>query len=98
MRTLVKQIAVLAVVTSLLGGCFTMNHVVGEGAKTGVTKTERQWYALWGLVPINTVDSNAMAGSAKEYTIKTEYTPLDFVINIFTSLVTIESMTVEVTK
>ena len=98
MHRFIRQIAVLAVTTVLLGGCFTMNHVVGEGAKTGVTKTDRQWYALWGLVPINTVDTKAMAGSATQYTIKTEYTPLDFVINIFTSFVTIESMTVEVTK
>ena len=94
----IKTLLLAGVILSTFAGCFTMNHVVGSGAQTGVTQTERQWYALWGLVPINSVDSKTMAGGASNYTVKTEYTPLDFVINIFTSIVTIESMTVEVKK
>jgi hypothetical protein len=39
-----------------------------------------------------------MAGSAKNYTIKTEQSVLDVVINLFTSIVTVNSRTVTVTK
>jgi Bor protein len=98
MRKVFSLVAVLVLSISLMSGCFTMNHIVGEGSKTGTTQTARQWYALWGLVPINSVDSKAMAGGATDYSIKTQYTPLDFIINFFTSIVTVESMTVEVTK
>ena len=98
MTKAIKLLLLTGVLLSTFAGCFTMNHVVGSGAQTGVVQTERQWYALWGLVPINTVDSKAMAGGASNYTVKTEYTPLDFIINIFTSIVSIESMTVEVRK
>jgi hypothetical protein len=91
-------LVLLAISISLFAGCFTMNHVVGDGSQSGSAKLERQWYVLWGLVPINNVDTKAMADGATNYTIKTEYTPLDFVINIFTSIVSVNSMTVEVKK
>ena len=91
-------IVILALVVSSFSGCFTMNHVVGKGSQTGAVQQDRQWYILWGLVPLNKIDTHTMAGGASDYTIKTEYTPLDFLINIVTSLVTIESMTVEVRK
>lgn len=79
-----------------LQGCYTMKHTVGDGAKTNIVEEQRQWYVLWGLVPINTVDSKEMARGAKDYTITTEMTALDFLINIFTTYVTIVSRTVSV--
>jgi hypothetical protein len=76
-----------------------MNHVVGEGGSAMSTPTkERQWYILWGLVPLNDVNSKAMAEGATNYTIRTQYTALDFLINILTGIVSIQSMTVEVRK
>jgi hypothetical protein len=39
-----------------------------------------------------------MAGSAKDYTIKTEVSALDVIINIFTTYVSVVSRTVTVTK
>ena len=96
-KTLVV-ILLLVLCMSLFAGCFTMKHVVGSGSQSGVAETDRQWYILWGLVPLNTVDSKTMAGGATNYTIKTEYTALDFLINIVTGIVSIQSMTVEVKK
>jgi hypothetical protein len=84
--------------TTLSTGCMAHTHVVGTGAQTGMTEEERQWYILWGLVPINDVDSSDMATGAQNYTVETEITPLDFVINIFTSFITVYSRTVTVTK
>jgi hypothetical protein len=83
---------------TLSTGCMAHTHVVGTGAQTGMTDEARQWYVLWGLVPINDVDSNQMATGSQNYTVETEITPLDFVINIFTSFITVYSRTVTVTK
>jgi len=98
MRKVLAAVLLLAISMSLFAGCFTMNHVVGDGSQGGAAKQERQWYALWGLVPINNVDSKAMAEGATNYTVKTQYTPLDFIISIFTGIVTVQCMTVEVKK
>ena len=94
-----KMIALLMIVSILfVAGCFTNTHVVGNGAKGNTEVTKQQWFALWGLVPITEVDSKDMADGAKDYTITTQFTPLDIVIGIFTSIVTVQPMTVTVTK
>lgn len=93
-----KTFALLLVFSFLLTGCMTHMHVVGEGSKQGIVETERQWYALWGLIPINKVDTKEMAKGAKDYTIKTEQSALDIIINIATSFVTVYSRTVEVRR
>jgi hypothetical protein len=71
---------------------------VGKGPTRGVSEEARQWYILWGLVPINTVDTKAMAGDATDYQIQTQTSFLDIVINLFTNIVTVSSRTVEVKK
>jgi PBP1b-binding outer membrane lipoprotein LpoB len=96
-----KKIKFLFVALSLavaLSSCMTTIHTVGSGAKTGVTVAEKQWYALWGLVPINNVDSKQMAGGASDYTIKVQVKFIDYVISAFTGIVTINVQTVEVKK
>jgi hypothetical protein len=82
----------------LLSSCMGLTHVVGTGASSGVTTEKKQWYALWGLVPINEVDSKAMAGGAQNYTIKSKVKFVDYVISAFTSAVTINVQTVSVLK
>ena len=79
-------------------GCSAHVHKVGKGAQ-GYNVTEaRQWYIVWGLVPINDVDTNAMVGEATDYEITTSYTPVDFIIGIVAGSVTISSRTVSVRK
>ncbi len=56
------------------------------------------WYVLWGLVPITEVDSQAMAGGATDYTVQTQFTFVDIIIGIFTSIVTVQPRTVSITK
>ncbi len=90
------SLLVLGMVVS--SGCMAHTHVVGNGAQMGSIEEARQWYILWGLVPINDVDSSDMAAGADDYTIATEITPIDFVINIFTSFITVYSRTVTVTQ
>ncbi|RQV97723.1 hypothetical protein EH221_03560 [bacterium] len=81
-----------------LVGCYTNTHVVGKGAQGSDVTTARQWYVLFGLIPINEVDSQQMTGGAKDYTITTQFTFIDIVIGAFTGVVSIQPMTVTVTK
>ncbi len=103
-QTIYQRFVTLALAATLflapvaMTGCFTHTHVVGDGAQTGQTEMKRQWYILFGLVPLNEVDSKAMAGGADDYTIKTTQSFIDSVIGLFTGVVTIQPQTVEVTK
>ena len=82
-------------------GCSTHVHKVGNGAQSNDMNDmieTRQWYVLFGLVPINEVDTNAMAGEATDYEITTELTAIDIIINLFTGVVSVGSRTVTVRK
>jgi len=94
-----KLVAIMIIVSTIfLSGCFTMTHVVGDGGKSSQVEAARQWYILFGLVPLNNVSSKDMAGGATNYTVKTQQSFLDVVIDIFTGIVTVSSRTIEVTK
>lgn len=95
-----KLFAVLLIVSISFytTGCFTINHVVGEGAKGKTEVSAKQWYILWGLVPLNSVDSQDMAGGASDYNIQTQTSFVDVIIGFFTSIVTVYPMSVTVTK
>jgi predicted small secreted protein len=82
----------------LMTSCYTSSHMIGSGAKGGEVIQNRQWFALFGLVPINKVDSKAMAGGATDYTLTTTHSFVDQLIGIFTGFVTIYPITVEVKK
>ena len=82
----------------LLMGCAAHVHKVGNGAQGNDMMIARQWYLLYGLVPINEVDTNAMAGAATDYEIMTQHTGLDVIINIFTGAVSVTSRSVVVRK
>jgi len=82
----------------LLSSCYTTTHIVGSGGSTGEVVEKRQWFALFGLVPINTVDSKQMAGGKTDYTITTTHTFIDQLIGAFTSIVTVAPMTIQVKK
>src|SRR5437899_7818755 len=97
-RKLITAWITMSVLISLLSGCAAHMHKIGTGpAGTDVT-AQHQWYILWGLVPLNHVDSSVMAGSATNYEIDTAITPVDFLMNIFTGVVTVYSRTVTVKK
>ena len=97
MKHFTRVLVVLMVVVAL-AGCSAHVHQVGQGAQGVQKEQRRQWYVLFGLVPINSVDTRDMAGGADDYTIKTKQSFLDVVINIFTGAVSVYSRTVTVTK
>jgi hypothetical protein len=101
MKKIVSLILLLAVTISV-AGCFTIR--VGGKAELAPSTEEgtkiahkRCWYALWGLVPIgdNSTDS-LVPETVKKVRVETKYTVPDFLINIFTILVSIETFTVEI--
>lgn len=98
MKKNLKVLALAFAISIGLSSCFTMEHTVGSGAQGATTEQARQWYVLWGLVPLNDVDSKQMAGGATDYTIKTEQSFVDKVIGLFTGIITIYPQTVTVTK
>ena len=102
-----KLITITLIISMLFISCATHLHTVGHGPQAGVKATARQYYLLWGLVPINTVDTNKMAGTdingnqIEDYEIQTQFGALDIAINwisIFTMGWFISSRTVIVTK
>ncbi len=88
----------ICLVACMATACSTHTHVVGNGGQGGQVQQERQWYILWGLVPINKVDTKTMVGNATNYTIKTEQSFIDGLISFVASVVTVSTRTVEVTK
>ncbi len=80
----------------LVIGCATHVHKVGNGAQGNDTTEARQWYILWGLVPINEVDTNAMAGGASDYEITTSLSVIDILIGAVAGSVTVSSRSVSV--
>lgn len=93
-----KHYMIILAVAITFTACATHVHTIGDGPKGNTEVSEVQWYALWGLVPINDVDSQKMAGGAENYQIKTETSFVDGLIGIVTTYVTVNRRTVTVTK
>ncbi len=93
----VTAMLLMASLVLILVGCSAHIHTIGQGAQGNNVIEERQWYILWGIIPINDVKTDQMT-SAADYTIKTEQSALDVIINIFTGAITVYSRTVTVTE
>ncbi len=98
MRKKVTIMLIVLMVATLAMGCAVHNHKVGNGAQGSDSQSARQWYILWGLVPLNAVDSNQMAGNVADYDINTQMSFIDFLIGIPAGWVTINCRTVTVNK
>ncbi len=92
-----KKTFILIVMLFVIG-CSANVHTIGNGPQKNEVQEARQWYILYGLVPLNEVNTQEMAGNAKDYEIKTEQSFLDGLIMCFTGIVTVSSRTVTVTK
>ena len=100
-HSLFRVTALLLAVTLVcmsVTGCMTNRHTVGNGAQTGTVDKSRQWYALWGLVPLGDKDTKNMVGDTADYKIETYYGFVDYLINCFLGAFTIQSRTIKVTK
>ena len=106
-----KLITITLIISMLFISCATHLHTVGHGPQTGIKVTSRQFYLFYGLVPLNSVDTNEMAGIdlngnyITNYEIQTQTGPIDIVIAFGLGLFTygigpviIQSRTVTVTQ
>ena len=103
-----RKIAVIMVASTLLiVGCSTHIHTVGAGPQKGVKMNSRQYYLLWGLIPLNTVNTDEMAGkdingnTITNYEIQTQIGPMDALISVASAITIaglVSSRTVTVTK
>ena len=96
----------LVILTVSLVGCAAVNveappnaspiTLAPKGAPCRLVTTQLNWYALWGLVPItNNTTTKALAGVTKTR-VKTEISPVNFLINIIGGIVTISTNTAKV--
>ncbi len=98
MRKMTGMLLCLLMMGLSLSGCYTMNHTIGTGGDTPVA-SDRQWYILWGLVPITNVDGGQMAkakGLTTNYTIQTQANFLDDILNMITGFVSVWGQTTTV--
>ena len=106
-----KLTTITLIISMLFISCATHLHNVGHGPQTGIKVTSRQYYLLYGLVPLNSVDTNKMAGIDSngnyitDYEIQTQTGPIDIVLAFGLGVFTfgigpaiIQSRTVTVTK
>jgi hypothetical protein len=98
MKRSLITLALTAAITLPMTSCFTMTHQMGSGGTEASSTSERQWFILFGLITLNDIESHDMAAGATDYTVTTEWTFLDVVINIFTWPVTVLSQNVTVDR
>jgi hypothetical protein len=97
MKKVFQSVMCLVLCATLLTSCFTSTHVVGAGG-SGETVQTKQWFALWGLVPLNNANSQQLAGGKTDYTVTTTFSFVDMVIGAITGIVSVYPMTVKVKK
>lgn len=93
-----RKIITAAAFLLILSSCVTNRHIVGKGAQGDDKITDMQWYVLWGAVPLNEPDTKKMAEGAQDYEIKSEFSAVNMLINIFTMSVSLVSRSVTVKK
>ncbi|HPY74243.1 MAG: hypothetical protein KBC30_02995 [Planctomycetes bacterium] len=79
-------------------GCFRHQHTVGSGPHVGTEYTEHQWYALWGLVRINTPVNEGLLVEAEDYRITTKFSGWDCLLNFFIGPFSFYRRTIDVEK
>jgi hypothetical protein len=76
-------------------GCVSHSHPVGLGATGTAEQSARQFYLIFGLVPLNTVESQRLAGDLTSYTIESYFSFTDLLLSPLL-LLTVTSRTVVV--
>lgn len=98
MKRRARQFVLIPVLLAA-ASCFTTIHTVGGGPTGTEVVSARQWYWAFGLFRLPpVVDSENLAGNATSYRVTTSWTLLDILMNVVTSVVTVQSRTIEVEK
>jgi hypothetical protein len=94
----------LVLIALLMSSCQATMHTVGTGGRGNCKDVgqydakKKQWYWLWGAVPINHVDSKDMAGGAQNYTIRTTHSLGDLLLSGIAGYAGFSVQTIRVSK
>ena len=91
-------VASLVMASTFSSGCFTQRVRVGTGANGGEKMEHRQWFALWGLIPITEIDPEGSLNGATNYDVVSTFTPVDVIVGIVTGIVTVQPKTIIIEK
>jgi hypothetical protein len=95
-RSSLLRAAACALAALAAAGCVSHSHAVGLGPTGTGEQSDRQFYLLFGLVPLNTVESQRLAGDLTSYTIETGYSFTDLLLTPLLLPLTVTSRTVVV--
>ncbi|MEY2980734.1 MAG: hypothetical protein RL562_961 [Planctomycetota bacterium] len=88
---------ILAASTALiLGGCSTHTHLVGLGPNGIAETSARQYWIFFGLLDLNEVDTQRLAGDLTSYRITTAWSFTDILLTPLLLPLTVTSRTVTV--
>ena len=93
-----KKLIISLSLALFFSACATHSHTFGEGPSSGLSEEKRQYYVLYGLVPLNKVDTQAMVGDSKDFKLETGVQAIDVLIGAVGGSFTVSSRTVKVTK
>jgi hypothetical protein len=98
------RLVLVAFACLLLVNCATVfvnappgrNITLLSNEPTSVKITMRNWYVLWGLIPLTNNNTASMIGQVNlsGVRVRTFYRPLDFIENIFLSVISLHTNTV----
>ncbi len=94
----IATLILIAFCVLTLISCASHTHTIGEGPAFDRTEVQRQWYILYGLVPINDIDTQVMADGKSNYEITTEVGIVDWLYMAVLSPATITCRTVIVIR
>ena len=89
-------LALIMIIT--LSSCLSMQYVSGTGASKSIVVKKKQWFALWGMVPLNPVNPKEMAEKSNNYIVKTEFSFGDILLGILIFATSFERQTITVIK
>lgn len=64
-------------------GCVSHVHNIGLGSTGSEELVERQYYWFFGLIEVNEVNAQRMAGDLTSYSIETKFGFIDFLLTPF---------------
>ena len=82
-----KRLGIIFISVALIGlmsSCYTHKFNIGEGAKTGVTVTEKNHFFIFGLVPGKLSDPHKMADGATDFEVTEGWEFVDGLLNVIT--------------
>ena len=84
MKKIILNLTAILGLAVIMTSCFSQSYTVGSGSQTGVTVKEKNHYVVYGLAAIKTSSPTEMAGGAKNYSVNTQHSFVDGIINALT--------------